>query len=111
VRGRGNLEQAPRLIDTDVTHDVRGTNACVGVTRGAIAGGAEIGLKVVQRGTTVHGRVIETDSARHAVAELRGVLDVAHAGDGVMAADQIGRGVARETMPRRRMRPTRIFRR
>src|SRR5258706_16323694 len=49
------------------------------------------------------GRIIETDGAGHAVAELGGILDVVHAGDGVMTADQGRRVVARITMPRRRI--------
>ena len=59
--------------------------------------------------TVVHGRIIETDGAGHAVAELGRVLDVVHAGDGVVTAEQIGGVVARITMPRRRIgrgRPT-----
>ena len=59
--------------------------------------------------TVVHGRIIETDGAGHAVAELGRVLDVVHASDGVVTAEQIGGVVARITMPRRRIgrgRPT-----
>src|ERR1700682_556574 len=40
---------------------------------------------------------------RHAVAELGAVLDVVHAGDGVMTAEQERGVVARVTMPRRRI--------
>src|SRR5262249_40929163 len=39
----------------------------------------------------------------HAVAELRGVLDVVHTSDGVVTADQEGRVVARIAVPRRRI--------
>src|SRR5258705_10027849 len=66
-------------------------------------------LRVIHGRTVVHGRIIETDGAGHAVAKLRAVLDVVHAGDGVMTAEQIGGVVARITMPRRRIgrgRPT-----
>src|SRR5258706_11148875 len=49
------------------------------------------------------GGIMEAVGADHAVAELGGVLDVVHAGDGVMTADQERAVVARITMPRRRI--------
>src|SRR6185437_14118726 len=55
-----------------------------------------------------HFRGVEADGARHAVAELRGVLDVVHAGDGVMTAEQERGVVARITMPRRRIGRSRL---
>ena len=61
-------------------------HAAVGVgesTRGRDAAGSSC-----DSGAVEHGRIIETDGARHAVAELGGVLDVVHAGDGVMTADR-----------------------
>src|SRR5439155_16763601 len=59
--------------------------------------------EVKGRSTVEHDRIIEADGARHAVAELGAVLDVVHAGDGVMAAEQERGVVARITMPRRRV--------
>src|ERR1041385_3548578 len=57
----------------------------------------------VQHGGTVeHSRIIETDGARHAVAELSGVLDVVDAGDVVSTAHQERVVVARITVPGRR---------
>src|SRR5258708_11201132 len=50
-----------------------------------------------------HGRIIEAEAARHAVAELPSVLDVVHTGNRVFAADQEGAVVARITIPGRRI--------
>src|SRR6266404_7429470 len=64
--------------------------------------------QVIQRSAIEHGRIIEADGARHAVAELRGVLDVVDAGDGVMTAEQERSVVARISMPRRRVSRSRL---
>src|SRR5207237_70149 len=63
----------------------------------------------VQHGGTVkHGRIIEADSARHAVAELRGVLDVVNTGDVVGTAHQERVVVARIAVPGRRVGRSRL---
>src|SRR3977135_415669 len=62
-------------------------------------GRRKAGRQVEDLRAAEHGRIIETDGAGHAVAELRGVLDVVHAGDGGMTAEQERRVVARVTMP------------
>ena len=59
--------------------------------------------QIVDGGAIPHGRVVETDRGRHAVAELGGVLDVVDAGVGVVAAEQARIDVAREAVPRRRV--------
>ena len=64
--------------------------------------------QVGDNGAVEHGRIIEADGAGHAVAELRGVLDVVHAGDGVMTAEQERGVVARITVPRRRVGRSRL---
>src|SRR5712664_448093 len=74
-----DLEQTPSLIDTDVADDVRSMHAGVGV--GDSAGRSKRQRQVGDGCAVVHGRLIETDGAGHAIAELRGVLDVVHAGD------------------------------
>src|ERR1700682_709890 len=71
-----------------------------GISVAAGADRSETGRQVVDRSAVEHGRIIETDGARHPVAELRGVLDVVHAGDGGFTAEQERRVVARITMPR-----------
>ena len=96
-----NLEQTPGLVDADVADDVGSAHATI-----SVAGGADRidgGRQVIQRGAVVHRRVVQADGAGHAVAELGGVLDVVHAGDGVMTAEQVRAVVARITMPRRRI--------
>src|SRR6478609_6490117 len=65
------------------------------------SGRARSNAEVQHGGTVEHGRIIETDGGRHAVAELRGVLDVVDAGDVVSAAHQVRVVVARITVPRR----------
>src|SRR6185295_11759710 len=55
-----------------------------------------------------HARVIKADGARHAVAELRGVLDVVDAGDVVSAAHQVRVVVARIAVPGRRIGRSRL---
>src|ERR1700730_19436548 len=100
-RGR-NLEQTPGLVDADVADDVGSMNASV-----SIAGNAnriEADVQVVHRGAVIHGRIIQTDGAGHAVAELRGVLDVVHTRDGVVTAEQVRAVLAAQiTMPGRRI--------
>src|SRR6185312_10025368 len=95
--GRGRqLEQTPGLIDPDVADNVRRMRTRVGARSGAV--GADRGgtAQIVDGGTIPHGRVIETDRGRYAVAELGGVLDVVDAGVGVVAAEQVRVDVARE---------------
>src|SRR6266487_4535206 len=58
--------------------------------------------QVQQGGAVEHGRIIETDRGRHAVAELRGVLDVVDAGHVVRTAHQVRVVVARVAVPGRR---------
>src|SRR6202048_556525 len=96
-----DLEQTPGLIDADVADDVGSMHAGIGVATDADR--IETGRQVVDRGAVEHGRIIETDGAGHAVAELGGVLDVVYAGDGVMTADQVRRVVARIAIPWRRI--------
>src|SRR5262245_10121511 len=64
--------------------------------------------QVEHAGTVEHGRIIETDGARHAVAELSSVLDVVDAGDVVSAAHQERVVVARITIPRRSVGRSRL---
>src|SRR6202040_429757 len=71
-------------------------------------GRRKAGRQVEDRGAAEPRRVIETDGSRHAVAELGGILDVVHAGDGVMTAEQERRVVARITMPGRRVCRSRL---
>src|ERR1700692_4239889 len=106
MRRSRDLEQTPSLIDPDVAHDVGSMHASISVAGSTRCG--ETGRQVVHRGTVEHDRIIETDGARHPVAELGGVLDVVHAGDGVMTAEQERRVVARITMPRGRVSRSRL---
>ena len=99
MRGARNLEQTPSLVDADVADDIRRTHAAIRV--GCCTGRREANRQVVYKRTFVHDGIVETNGARHAVAELRGVLDVAHAGDVVIAAEQERGVVARIAMPRR----------
>ena len=99
MRSGRNLEQTPGLVDADVADDVGSNVAAVGVA--GSAGEAEALRQVVHGGAVEDDRIIEADGAGHAVAEVRGVLDVVHAGDGVMTAEQERGVVARITMPRR----------
>src|ERR1700716_1716662 len=104
-----DLEQTPSLVDTDVADQIGHHEAAVsGLTAAnrAEAGGSQrtgrgTSPQVEQRGAVKHGRIIEADGARHALAELGAVLDVVHAGDGVMTAEEERGVVARITMPRR----------
>ena len=98
-----NLEQTPGLIDADVADEVRSVHASVSVLDPA--GCTERQVQVGDNGAVEDDRIIETDGGRHAIAELVGVLDVVHAGDVGMTAEQVGRVVARITVPRRRNRP------
>src|SRR5512138_2626881 len=87
VRDGTNLEQTPSLIDADVAGDIRNMRAAVSIgtssrgldrtCRKACGGGSD--AEVQHGGTVEHGRIIETDGGRHAIAELRGVLDVVDA--------------------------------
>src|SRR4051794_20917171 len=81
-------------------------SSAVGVRTGTDRGRSN--AEVQHSGAVEHGRIIETDGARHAVTELRGVLDVVHAGHGVMTAHQERGVVARITMPRRRIGRSRL---
>src|SRR6185312_15879661 len=86
----------PSLVDADVADDIGSMHAAVGVsTSGRRLDstqckpcGCRSHAQVQQGGAVEHGRIIEADGARHAVAELRGVLDVVDAGDVVSAAHQ-----------------------
>src|SRR4030088_2474025 len=106
-----DLEQTPSLVDTDVADQIGHHEAAVrGLTAAnrAEAGGSQrtgrgTSPQVEQRGAVEHGRIIEADRAGHSVAELRAVLDVVHAGNGVMTAEEARGVVARITMPRRRI--------
>src|SRR3979411_749402 len=111
-----DLEQTPSLVDTDVADQIGHHEAAVsGLTAAsrAEAGGSQrtgrgTSPQVEQRGSVKHGRIIEADGAGHAVAELGAVLDVVHAGDGVMTAEQERGVVARITMPGRRITRRRL---
>ncbi|MBA7668840.1 hypothetical protein ES703_76957 [subsurface metagenome] len=115
-RGR-NLEQTPGLVDADVADDDRRVHAGVGVglraqssqecrrsaTSTQHARVERVG-EVEHLSAPEHGRIIETDGGRHAVAELRGVLDVVDAGGAVRAADEERvRLTGRKTRPGRRI--------
>src|SRR5262249_18524844 len=110
VRHARNLEQTPSLVDADVTDDVRNMRAAVSIRTGrSTTGGAresatwncrDASREVEQRSTVEHGRIIKADGGRHTVAELRGVLDVVHAGDVISAAEQERVVVARIAVPR-----------
>src|SRR5262249_13467723 len=95
--------QTPGLIDPDVADHVGRVHATIGVTHAADSVQAASGGEVEDVGAVEHNRIIEADGAGHAVAELRGVLDVVHTGDGVVTAEQVGRVVARIAVPRRRV--------
>src|SRR5205823_4629967 len=64
---------------------------------------ARSNAEVQHGGTVKHGRIIEADSARHAVTELSGVLDVVDTGDVVGTAHQERVVVARIAVPGRRV--------
>src|SRR5439155_20277925 len=102
VRQTANLEQTPGLVDADVADDVRSVDAAVGLRRHTASGSRETNRNVTDNGAVVHGRFIQTDGARHAVAELSGVLDVVDAGYVVRTADQVRVVVARIAVPGRR---------
>src|SRR5437763_1479558 len=74
--------------------------AAVGVCTSTDRGASN--AEVQHGGAVEHGRIIKTDSARHAVSELSGVLDVVDAGDVVSAAHQERVVVARIAVPGRR---------
>src|SRR3954465_14821866 len=80
--------------------------SAVGVGTGTDRGRSK--AEVQHSGAVEHDRIIETDGARHAVAELRGVLDVVDAGNGVMTAEQERRVVAWITVPGRRVSRRRL---
>ena len=101
-RGR-NLEQTPGLIDPDPADDVGRMRAGIGVRSGAVGADRAGDAQIVDGGAIPHGRIVETDRGRYAVAELGGVLDVVDAGVGIVAAEQARGDVARETLPRRRV--------
>ena len=89
MRRARNLEQTPGLIDADVADDVRSMHAGVGVGWTA-AGCTE--TAALRLATTVRLKTVGSSRpmvAGHAVAELGGVLDVVHAGDGVVTAEQV----------------------
>src|SRR5262249_5247342 len=114
VQGARHLEQTPGLIDADVADDVRNISAAVGIAkRGDVGAWRTVQAKVaagdfgsrrvddLRAVVAVGAGVIDTDGARHAIAELHGVLDVVDAGDGVIAADQTAGQVTRKALPRR----------
>jgi hypothetical protein len=101
VRRSGNLEQTPSLIEADSADNVRSMNAGIGVGNGT--GRAHAHGQVGDSGAVERDRIIETYGARYAVAELGGVLDVVHAGNSVMTAEQERGIVARIPVPGRRI--------
>ena len=96
-----NLEETPSLIDPDPADDFGRMRAGIGVRSGAVGADRTGDAQVVDGGAVPHGRIIETDRGRYAVAELGGVLNVVDAGVGILAAEQVRGDVARETLPRR----------
>src|SRR6185436_7520304 len=64
--------------------------------------------EVQDGGAVEHLRIVEADGARHAVAELSGVLDVVDAGDVVSTAHQERVVVARIAVPGRRVGRSRL---
>ena len=98
MRRAGNLEQTPGLIDADVADDVGCMDAGIGVA--GVQRGVQWQRQIVHGSAVPHGRIVETDAGRHAIAELRRVLDVVGAGIVVtLAPHQEGRVVAREALP------------
>src|SRR3954453_5884894 len=81
-------------------------SSAVGVRTGTDRGRSN--AEIEHSGAVEHGRIIETDGARHAVAELRGVLDVVDAGDVVSTAHQERVVVARIAVPGRRVSRSRL---
>jgi len=77
--------------------------AGIGVRSGAVGADRRRDAQIVDGGAIPHGRVVETDRGRHAVAELGGVLDVVDAGVGIVAAEQARSDIAREAVPRCRV--------
>src|SRR6266478_708956 len=82
-------------------------HAAIGVAGGS--GESEASRQIVDRSPVEHGRIIEAEGGRHAVAELPRALDVVHAGDGVMAGEQARGVVAWITMPGRRIGRGRLY--
>src|SRR4051794_35805598 len=66
------------------------------------------GREIEDVGAVIDDRIVETDAAGDAAAEVPRVLDVVDAGVGVVAADQERRGVARESLPGRRISRMRL---
>src|SRR5829696_10305810 len=81
-------------------------HASVGVSTCADRGRSN--AEVQHSGAVEHLRIVEADGGRHAVAELRSVLDVVDAGDVVSAAHQERVVVARIAVPRRRIGRSRL---
>ena len=92
-----NLEQAPGLVDPDVTDDVGCADA--GVDVAPAQRGIERKRQIVDVGAVPDHGIVKTDGAGHAIAELRGVLNVVDAGIGVLTAEQKGREIPGETLP------------
>ena len=101
-RGR-KLEQTPGLIDPDVADDVGRMDPGVGIRTRSVGADCRWNAQIIDGGAVPHGRIVETDSAGHAVAELGSVLNVVDAGVGIIAAEQGRIDVARKTVPRRRI--------
>ena len=100
--GGRNLPQTPGLVDADVADDVGSMRGGIGLSN--TAGRGERHTQVGHRGAVNRSVSSRRDGGRHAVAELGGVLDVVHAGNGVMTADQERGVVARIAIPRGRER-------
>src|SRR6202790_5864840 len=94
-----NLEQTPSLVDADIADDIGSNLTTISVS--ADANRVKTRAQVEQVGAVEHETFVNANGTRHAVAELRGVLDVVDAGDGVVAAEQERGVVARIAMPRR----------
>jgi len=75
----------PGLIDADVADDVGHVHAAVSIGASARRRNSGGDGEIVDRSAVEHGRIIDL-WCRHPVAELRGVLDVVHAGNGVVTA-------------------------
>src|SRR4051812_37611036 len=79
-----------------------------GPSEGSAWNSRDTSCEVQHRRAVEHLRIVEADSARHAVAELRGVLDVIDAGDVVGTAHQERVVVARIAVPGRRVGRSRL---
>ena len=96
MRSHRRLEEAPGLVDTDLTDEVRRTRTAdgVGAVRAAdhAAGGRAGHVEVA--GLIVLGGIFSRERRRHALAEVGRVRELGDAGNGAAAADEVVGDVA-----------------